>query len=133
MPAPTFTLSQEQYEALIAFARRGTLDADGAVIPEQSRQLDTYLKAIELDNDITRDAVWVQWQEMDQPLPAATSFPDTWPPEMRHYIEFITRRVARADVDAALTELARAPTNVLVTKDPAARLGWTPLDDFFTA
>lgn len=133
MPALTFTLSQEQYEALIAFARRGTLDSDGNVILEQSRRLDTYLKGIEKANDITRDSIWVQWQEMDQPLPAGTSFPSSWPPEMRHRIEFITRPVARADVDKVLNELARSPTSVLCTRDPAARVGWTPIDDFFTA
>ena len=129
----TFTLSQEQYEALIAFARRGTLDSEGNVILEQSRRLDEYLKSIEADNDINRDSIWVQWQEMNQPLPSNTNFPSTWPPEMRHYIELLTRPVARADVDTVLANLARAPVNVLCTRDPAARVGWTPVDDFFTA
>ena len=60
-----------------------------------------------------------------------THFPDTWPPELRQKIELVTRPVARADVDALLSAMARKPLNVLCTKDPAGVLGYTPIDTFF--
>ena len=131
MPFP-ISLSQQEYESLIALARAGAVDTDGN--PDQNKllQIDAWLKLIEENNDITRDAVWIQWQESDSPLPPTTNFPDTWPPELRRNIELTTRLVARADVDAVLETQANSPVNVLVTRDPAARTGWTPLDDFFS-
>ena len=123
--ALVFSLDQLEYEALIALARRG------ATTEETNRRLDEFLQNIERKNGITRDSLWVQWQEMDAPLPAGTVFPTVWPPEMRYHIELVTRRIARADVDAVVTAHATNPTNVLVTRDSGATLGWTPVDDFF--
>lgn len=126
-----FTLTQEEYEALIAFAREGTKNDAGQVKHDLALRLDAFLRSIERNNDITRDAVWVQWQELDEPLPPGTRFPEVWPPEKRVYIEFVTRLVARADVNDALEQNARNPTSVLVTRDPGATYGWTELDKFF--
>ena len=123
-----FTLQQEQYEALIALARTGAQDS-----AEKTVALENFLRSIEKANGVTRDFVWVQWQELNQPLPSShtTKFPDTWPPQLRRSIELVTRRVARADVDAVLERYATSPTSVLVTRDVAGRLGWTTLDSFF--
>lgn len=121
----TFTLDQEQYEALIDFARRG------AVVPLQKRELDSYLESIEKQSGVTRYKLWVQWQEADAPLPPTTRFPETWPPEMRKYIEFLSRPIARSDVDELLEKRARNPVEVLVTPDPAALVGWTKVDEYF--
>lgn len=123
-----FTLDQQQYEALIALARAGT---SGDL--EKSRRLDEFLRSIEAANGITRSLLWVRWQEMDQPLPASTRFPEVWPPEREHLIELIGRRVAKADVDAVLAARATKPVNVLVTPDPGARVGWTEVDNYFVA
>jgi hypothetical protein len=125
-----FTLSQEEYEALIAFAREGTKDDEGQVDQAAAQRLDSFLKTIEKNNGIERDAVWVQWQELDEPL-VGTRFPEKWPQEKRVYIELISRLVARADVDEALRQNARNPTSVLVTRDPGATYGWTELNKFF--
>jgi hypothetical protein len=125
--AQTITLSLQEYESFVSLARAGVTDG------EQQRRIDEFLKVIERQNGITRDAVWVQWQEMDSELPAGTRFPETWPPELRRHIELMTRRVAKADVDAVIAQYARAPVNVLVTRDPGARYGWTPIADFFVA
>lgn len=122
----TFTLSQEDYEALISYARAGTKT------PDESRVLDAFLKTIEAASGITRSFVWIQWQEQDQPLPPTTAFPEVWPPEMRYYFELLSRPVAKSDVVAILKLRARKPQNVLVTKDPGAVLGWTSIDAFFT-
>jgi hypothetical protein len=130
MPFP-ISLSQQEYEALISLARDGTRNDDGSVDQTKALQLDAWLRQLEENSGITRDAVWVQWQESDQPLPPTTNFPDTWPPELRHYIELVTRPIARADVDAVIETQASMPVNILVTRDPAARTGWTALDDFF--
>lgn len=122
----SFTLTQEQYESLISLARQGV---EGDV--EKERQLDEWLRVIEKANGITRSIVWVQWQEADSPLPAGTRFPETWPPELRRKIELVSRPVARADVDAVITQHAKSPVNILVTRDPAGVLGYQTLDQFF--
>lgn len=121
-----FTLTQQQYEALVALAREGT-----ASDPDKSRRLDEFLKSIEKANGVLRDAVWVRWQEMDEPLPPTARFPETWPPEKQWYIELITRRVAKVDVEEVLRVRARNPINVMCTRDPGARVGWAELDAFF--
>jgi len=120
-----FTLNQEQYEALVAFAQRG------ASTPQQKRELDSYLAVLEKANGVTRYKLWVQWQEADSSLPPTTQFPEVWPPEMRAYIEFLSRPIARSDVEQILVLRARKPVTVLVTPDPAALVGWTTLDAFF--
>lgn len=107
--------------------------AAGASTPDQARQLDSWLRLIEKANGITRSIVWVQWQEIDSPLPAGTNFPDVWPPELRQKIELISRPVAKADVDALIAAKARNPINILCTKDPAGILGYIPYDSFFVA
>lgn len=124
MPFP-LQLDQQSYEALIALARKG------AAAPDEARRLDTFLISLEKANGIIRYGLWVQWQEQDQLLPPKARFPATWPPNMRFYIELISRPIARVDVDAVLKEQARKPTNVLVTKDPGAIVGWTPVDQYF--
>ncbi len=131
MPQLTFTLNQQEYEALIALAREGTKNDAGQVNQNKAVALDTFLRDIETNNGVERDAVWVQWQEGDQPLPPTTDFPDVWPPEMRFYIELITRKVTRVDVDAVIENQASFAVNIMVTRDPAARVGWLSVDDFF--
>lgn len=124
MPFP-LPLSQQDYEALIALARKG------AATPDDRRRLDTFLVSLEKASGITRYALWVQWQEQDQPLPPTTRFPEVWPPQMRFLIELISRPIALVDVNAVLQQQARKPTNVLVTKDPGAVVGWSTLEQFF--
>lgn len=125
------TIDQQQYESLIALAREGTKLADGTVDSEKALRLDNFLRLIEEQNGITRDALWVQWQDSTTPLPVGTKFPEKWPPDMRYYIELVTRKVSKADVEQVLEAHANSPTNVLVTSDPGARVGWTPLDQYF--
>ena len=120
-----FTLSQEQYEALISLARTG------ASTPDALRALERFLKDIEKSNGIVRNALWIQWQELDQPLPAGIQFPATWPPEMRFYLELVSRPIAKSDVNNVIKIRASKPTNILVTPDPGGLVGWTPLDTYF--
>lgn len=130
MPFP-ITLQQSDYETLVELARRGTLDSSGQVMPDRARDLDSWLKNLEEVNDIHRYAIWVQWQEQDAPLPPGTRFPEQWPPLLRAYLALTTRPIARGDVDTLLNSKARNPTNVLVTRDPGAIVGWTQVDVFF--
>jgi len=131
MAERTFILSQQQYEALIAQAREGTKDDAGTIDANKARALDDFLKLIEKNNGITRDGLWVQWQELDEPLPPDTEFPYKWPPEKRFYIELVTRKVAKVDVDAVIEARSKNAHNVLVTPDPGARVGWTGVDQYF--
>ncbi len=124
-PPPTFTLTLEQYTALVALARQGTTSID------QQQNLEQFLISIEKANGVTRYLLWVQWQEAGQILPPTTKFPEVWPPELRRLIQQINRPIALADVQALLAEVATNPTNIVVTPDPAANVGWTPLNTFF--
>ena len=119
------SLSQQEYEALVSLARRG------ATSEEDTRRLESFLQSVEKSNGIVRHFLLVQWQELNQPLPAGTDFPASWPPNQRASIELLTRPIARADVEALLVKKAKQPTNVLVTRDPAGILGWSTLDHFF--
>lgn len=123
--AQTFTLTLEEYEALVALATRGMTTAD------EQRALDAFTHSIEKNNGVTRYNLWVQWQEADYPLPPTTSFPEVWPPEMRQYITRVDRPIAKSDVEAVLVLKATNPVNVLVTKDPGAIVGWVKLEDMF--
>ena len=121
----TFILSSEQYEALIAFARQG------ASTPDQSRSLNNFLEQIEKASGIKRYKLWIQWQETDQPLPPTAQFPHSWPPEMRYYLELLSRPIIKSDVTDVLTAKARKPVNVLVTPDSGGVLGWMTADMYF--
>lgn len=119
------TLSQEDYEALIALGRKGLGGSD------EVRNFEAFLNRIEKANNIKRHLLWVQWQEADAPLPAGANFPRSWPPNLRGYIELLTRPITRQDVEYLLDDRAKKPVGVLVTPDPAAVVGWTKLDDYF--
>lgn len=131
MAQTTFTLSTEEYEALVALAREGTKDVNGSPIHDKAVVLNDFLVSLEKKNGITRDILWVQWQELDEPLPPGTRFPERWPPEKRILLEYVTRRISRADVEEVLNANAKNPTSVLVTRDPGALFGWMELDAFF--
>lgn len=124
-------LNQEEYESLIDFARKGTLNADGSINEELAHSLDAWLRLIEKNNGISRYFVLVQWQDADAPLPPGTNFPTVWPPTLRAAVTLISRPISRTDVDAVLSAKARNPVSVLVTRDPAGLVGWTAINEFF--
>lgn len=119
------SLNQQEYEALVALARKG------AATDDEARLLDAFLVDLETRAGITRHTLWVQWQERGEPLPPGTNFPESWPPKMRHRIDLLTRSIARVDVEEVLAAKTRNPVNVLVTPDPGALVGWTKLDNYF--
>lgn len=123
--ATNIQMSQQDYEALIAFARRGVLTE------QEGRTLSSFLQTLEKSNNITRDALWVQWQEVGKQVSVQYSFPESWPPNLRAYIELVGRPIAKADVTALLAKKAIRPMSVMVTKDPAGVVGWTTLEAFF--
>lgn len=154
MAVSQLTLDVAQYEALVGLARKGALydgllslakkdprcrsivdnaEAGAALDSNQVRSLESFLKEIEKGNGITRYFLAVRWQEAGVPLQAGTRFPETWPPTHSVTIEQFTRAIARADVDAILSARATNPQLVMVTLDPGLRLGWTPIDDYFTS
>lgn len=127
----TFTLTTEQYEALIAFARKGTCDRNPQLQQQQAVQLDAFLRKIEASNNITRYALWIQWQDPTAPLPPGVRFPETWPPNLRYYLELLTRPIAESDVTTIVNDRTPNAQNIMVTPDPAGLLGWTPIAQFF--
>lgn len=127
----TLTLSQEQYEALIALAQRSTVDPDGSLNQDRALALQAFLADIEKTNSIKRYALWVRWQDPTAPLPPGVRFPATWPPELQYFIQFISRPVAKADVLSVVAARTPNALNILVTPDPAGLVGWTKVNDFF--
>lgn len=120
------TLTQEEYESLVALARVGVVNS-----PNHARELAAFLSTVETRNGITRYFLAVRWQELNKPLDPGVRFPDTWPPTLSATIELITRPISRADVDELLAARAENPTSVMVTNDPGQRLGWTLVNDYF--
>ena len=125
-----FTLTQEEYEALIALAREGTKDSEGRVASDKALRLDEFLRAIEKRNGVERHIIWLQWQELDEPLPPGTRFPEKWPPDKRAYVEQVTRPISKADLQEVLDANAKNPISVLFTRDPGALYGWTEFDQY---
>jgi len=124
-------LEQGEYETIIEFARQGTLNSDGTVNQDKAIGLNAWLRMIEQKNGVVRSFVWVQWQEQDAPLPPGVNFPKKWPPELRAPLSLVSRAIAKSDVTSLLAVRAKKPTSILVTRDPAALVGWTELDEFF--
>lgn len=151
------TLTTQQYESLVALARKGA-ELEGTIRmyetdptlrplwekartqygydPNLVRNLERFLRTIEKSNGIQRYFLAVRWTEANQPLPprvksAPTRFPENWPPQLEGTIEFTTRPIARSDVDAFLSSQALKPLSVMVTSDPGKRVGWTELDVYF--
>jgi len=122
---PNVTLDQEQYLAIVSLARQG------AQTPDKKRVLERFLQDIDEKNGVTRYVLWVQWQEQEQPLPPTTNFPETWPPQMRAILERVDRPIAKSDVLKVVKDRARNPTNILVTRDVGALVGWTAVNDYF--
>jgi hypothetical protein len=120
-----FTLTQEQYESLVALSRKGVA---GDALAQT--KLDDWLRLIEKANGVERDFLWVQWQELGG-APISGTFPDNYPPGLRKSIELLSRKISRVDVEKVIGQYANDPTNVLVTRDPAGILGWTAVGDFF--
>lgn len=127
----SITISQEQYEALIALARRGAVEPDGSLNQDQALVLDAFLRDIEKSNGIVRYALWIRWQDPTTPLIPTTNFPKTWPPNQQYFLQFISRPITQPDVMKVVTARTPNAINIMVTKDPAALLGWTKLSDYF--
>jgi len=125
------TLELVEYEALVALARLGTVDSDGNQDPNKARDLESFLKKIEVSNDINRYFLAVRWQELNEPLPLGTRFPQVWPPTLEDIIQLTTRPICKQDVLDLLTAQAKNPQSVMVTTDPGMELGWTLVDDYF--
>lgn len=125
------TLTQEQYEALIALAQRSTTDPDGSTNQVRAIDLNKFLADIEKKNNITRHSLWVRWQDPNAPLPPGIRFPKTWPPELQSFIQFLSRKVTKTDVMGLVNSKAPTAVNIMVTPDPAALTGWTKVDDYF--
>lgn len=119
-------MTLEQYGALVFQARQGTKDPDEAVALAQ------FLAAIDKDNGITRFILWVRWQDLAAPVPPGfRDLSTTWPPGMEGSIERTDRPIAKKDVLEYLSQKTRKYGQVLVTRDPAKRVGWTELEVYF--
>lgn len=151
------TMTYQEYESLVALARKGAqlegtmraFESDPTLRrlwekgrtqygwdPNLVRELEAFLKSIEKHNSITRYFLAIRWTEAGEALPARvagapTMFPENWPPVLESSVELMTRPISRVDVDAVIAARAKKPLDVMVTIDPGKRVGWTPVDDYF--
>jgi len=116
------TLTQSEYEGLIALARMAPVD---------QLALNMMLEEIEKTNGIKRYLLWVQWQDAAGVVPIGMSFPETWPAELRAKIEQVDVPINRQQVEDMVALRANKPIGILVTPDPNATLGWSTLDQWF--
>jgi hypothetical protein len=153
----TLTLDYQDYESLVALARKGA-ELEGFIRaaeddptlrrfyekarekygydPNLVRDLEAFLKKIETANNITRYFLAIRWTEAGANLPsrsagASTRFPENWPPPPEGTLELLTRAITRSDVDSFLEANAITPLTVMVTPDPGKRVGWALLEDYF--
>ena len=115
------TITQEEYEALVSLAQRGTTNPDGSIDQERALNLNAFLRNIEKVNNIKRYSLWVRWQDPTAPLPAGIRFPTTWPPELQYFIQFLSRPVGKADAMKVVNDRTPNAVNIMVTSDPADR------------
>ena len=129
----TFTLTQQQYESIIALAQRSTYCPDGSVDQARAQELDSYLREIEEANSIVRSSLWIRWQDPTAPLPPGwkSNFPATWPANLQFFLQLISRKIAKTDVLAVVSQRTANAINIMVTPDPAALVGWTQIDVYF--
>lgn len=120
------SLTLEQYTALISLGRKG-VGGD----PNRIQDYELFLRDIEKANKITRYAILVRWQELNEPLPPHRDFPRSWPPERQTLMERTDRPIARKDLDDKLKTLSRRPEEIMVTRDLGGIAGWTKVDEFF--
>lgn len=119
-------MTLEQYGALVYQARQGVKNQDEALALSQ------FLASIDKDNGIQRFTLWVRWQDLGAPIaPGLRDLSANWPPGMEGSIERTDRPVAKADVLEYLAQKTRKWGQVLVTRDPAKRVGWTELEVYF--
>lgn len=120
-----------KYAALVAGARAYSAASVGSVLA-----LEEFLKEMELQNGIVRRFLAIRWQETAAPLPPrvagrATRWPDNWPPELDGTIERIGAPITKREVGDWIQNHAKRPSVVMVTSDPARRVGWSSLESFF--
>jgi hypothetical protein len=127
----SISLTLEQYEALIALARKSAVNADGSVDQQQTLVIDGFLKQIEQDNGITRYSLFIRWQDPNAPLPAGVRFPGTWPPTLQFFLQLLSRPIAKSDVLTVVQAKTPNAQNIMVTPDVAGLVGWSKLDDYF--
>jgi len=130
---PNLTLTQQNYEALIALAQRSTVQPDGSIDQTKAQELQGYLREIEKANGITRYSLWIRWQDPSTPLPPGwkANFPKTWPPNLQFFLQLISRPLCKNDVLTVVNARTPKAVNIMVTSDLVALVGWTQLDVYF--
>ncbi len=117
---PLVTMTLEQYEALASMAFQGANNPRGLV---------NMLGEIDRSNTLQRYIAVIRWQELDSP-PPGIRYPVEWPPSMTLLLSQ-SKPISREFAETSLAAAARRPTNALITKDPAGKVGWSTFDVFF--
>lgn len=112
------SMSSDQYEALLAFARGTRTDTD---------ELRDLRRRIDDANGVRRYFLYIRWMERGGGQPSRIELGAGWPPTQEFPLH-MDRPIVRQDVDAVLSTQATTPVYVTVTDDEAGNVGWTELD-----
>lgn len=112
------SMTSDQYEALLDYANGRRTDSDALRLLQQQ---------IDDANGVRRYFLYLRWMERGGSAPSRIEIGRGWPPTQEYKIR-LDRPIVRSDVDAVLTEQARAPVYPTVTDDEAGNVGWTELD-----
>lgn len=112
------SLSRDQYELLLSYARRER-EVDDLLADTQRR--------IDQANAVRRFVLNIRWMARDGASPRRIDIGKGWPPTQQVLLK-MERAIAREDVDAILRAQPSTPVSVNVTSDPRGVVGWTELD-----
>lgn len=99
-----------------------------AVLAGDTAEATRLLGLIDQANGIRRYYLSIRWQDVGGRPPAVAEIMN-WPQNQTYLLE-LDRPIARYDVDQVLAQQARNPVSVMVTPDPAGRVGWTLIGDY---
>lgn len=121
------TLTEQEYLALVALARDALKGETNKTLA-----LEETLKSIESRAGLHRFLLVVRWEDLGlNPPPYSAEFIDSYPAALEGRIERVDRPIAKADVVAYVATKARRAGEIYVTRDPAGRVGWSKLSQFF--
>ena len=120
------SVTQTQWDSLIAFAQKGGETAD------ERRVIENLILAIERASGVVRYQLLVRWQDAGAVGPATLTFPRSWPPEHQITMRKLGEPFLKRDVQEAVSVRSTNPVTVMVTEDPGGEYGWATLDQYFS-
>lgn len=103
----------------------------GAILKDETGDLSSLLDRVDADNSLTRYYLYVKWLDGAAPRPGPQQPIEDWPPWVFEW--FVSYSPFTRDwVEEFVASQTSNPIYILVTDDPAGKVGWYELDKFFS-